>query len=119
MFSTADWYLLGCFGVLFVVLSMWIRAIGIYARNAVHYIETQNKRSVSLAKIAEVESSLTELLDSYDSLLKSHKKLRSRIGMREVREKRKLEDDPPMSTEGKEQWKREMRLKLRQSGALK
>lgn len=59
-----------------------------YAASAVAYVEKQNKQSISLRKMADVEAQLTDLTDSYDSLLTSHKKLRARIGMRAAREKK-------------------------------
>jgi len=57
-----------------------------YCKLAVHFVENQNKNAVSLRRMAEVEATLTDLTDSYDALLAQHKKLRSRIGMRKVRE---------------------------------
>ena len=53
------------------------------------WVEANNKRALSLAKMAEVEAELTDLKDSYVSLLESHKTLRSRIGMRLHREAKK------------------------------
>lgn len=79
--------------------------------NALRYVTEENKRSVSLRKMAEVESSLTDLTDAYDALMASHKKLRSRIGMRELREKRK-DDEVPDPKDDPEGFKREMRLRL-------
>jgi hypothetical protein len=38
-------------------------------------------------QIAELSAEMSELTDAYGALLKSHKKLRSRITMRENREK--------------------------------
>lgn len=55
---------------------------------SMHYVQKHNAADVSLVKLTELETGLTELTDSYHALLDSHKKLRSRIGMREVRERR-------------------------------
>lgn len=63
---------------------------------------------------------IAELEDLHEALSASHKRLRSRVGMRELRAKRKNghdEDDqddspPPRPAVDPEQWKREMRLKL-------
>jgi len=76
-----------------------------------HYIQTQNKRSLSLKKMAEVEATLSELTDAYDALLTSHKKLRSRIGMRANRQDKK-ENEIPDSKTDPAAYKRAMRLKL-------
>ena len=90
-----------------------------YVSSCMAYVNEQNKRSISLKKMAEVESSLTELMDSYDSLLTSHKKLRARIGMREHRAPdRDREGQIPDSQQDPAGYKRAMRLKLG-AGSLK
>lgn len=75
------------------------------------YVLDQNKRSLSLKKMAEVEATLSELTDAYDALLTSHKKLRSRIGMRANRELKKDSEIPDASTDPAG-YKKVMRLKL-------
>lgn len=60
-----------------------------YAQDAMDWVRENNEESLGLTKIAEHEAALTELQDSYSALLSSHKKLRSRIGMRENRAKAK------------------------------
>ncbi|MGI9457522.1 MAG: hypothetical protein ACR2NU_13240 [Aeoliella sp.] len=72
----------------FVVLTVKILRLAAFCREAVEHVMTQNKNAVSLARTAELEAAVTDLADSYHSLLTAHKKLRSRIGMREVRAKR-------------------------------
>ena len=76
------------FALCFVAVLMSIRLANVEKRvdAAIETLRTRNARSVSLAKMAYVETSLSELTDAYDALLQSHKKLRSRIGMRAVRE---------------------------------
>lgn len=49
----------------------------------------------SMRQLAQLSAEITELTDSYSALLKSHEKLRSRIGMRELREKRAAGPSPP------------------------
>lgn len=66
----------------------YARSAESFAVDALDYLKTNNEKSLSLAQLAEVQAGLTELTDSYQSLLTSHKKLRSRIGMREVRDRR-------------------------------
>lgn len=87
---------------------------------AVAFIRNENADSLSLRKMADVEATLTELLDSYDALLTSHKKLRSRIGMREVREKRKkTENGVDLGDEAeKAAYKAKLRAALRAEGRL-
>lgn len=50
------------------------------------------KSSVTLKRLTELETELTELTDSYAALMKSHKKLRARIGMRLNRQNGRAED---------------------------
>lgn len=69
-----------------VAITVFCVRLANYCRDAVNHVENQNKNAVSLRRMAEVEASLTDLTDSYDSLLKQHKRLRSRIGMRKIRE---------------------------------
>lgn len=70
---------------------------------------------------------ITELEDQHEALSASHKRLRSRVGMRELREKRKNGDRPPNIDAGDpdgqryndpDEWKKRMRLKLHR-GELK
>lgn len=78
---------------------------------AANYVASQNKRSLSLKKMAEVEATLSELTDAYDALLTSHKKLRSRIGMRANRQEKK-DNEIPDPTKDPAGYKKAMRLKL-------
>ena len=82
------------------------------------FVAKKNARSLSLSKLADLEATLTELLDGYNALLESHKKLRSRIGMRENRRKRANGEIPDPTTDP-DGWKRAMRLQLRRDGILK
>ena len=82
------------------------------------FVRKKNARSLSLAKLADLEATLTELLDGYNALLESHKKLRSRIGMRENR-RRRANGEIPDPTQDPDGWKRAMRLQLKRDGILK
>jgi hypothetical protein len=109
------------FVTFFACLFMFARLIRTekYVDSCMSYVNEQNKRSLSLKKMAEVETSLTELTDSYDALLTSHKKLRSRIGMREHRApEADREGAIPDSQRDPSGYKRAMRLKLG-AGSLK
>lgn len=85
------------------------------------YVADQNKRSLSLKKMAEVETALTDLTDAYDSLLSQHKKMRARIVMREAREKKKQLGDAPaqMSDAEKSSEKARLRVLCKERGLLK
>lgn len=92
----------------------------------ISWVQKENKRAVSLRRIAELESTLTELTDSYEHLLASHKKLRSRIGMRAHRAKSDqaengidLNGPAPLDESQKAAYKQALRHKLRATGALK
>lgn len=100
----------------------YVMRLGAYCRNAVEYVTNQNKNAVSLRKMAEVEATLTDLTDSYEAILSSHKKLRSRIGMRKVREERANGHDLDPSAQAdadKAATKRRLRLEMKQKGILR
>ncbi len=84
---------LGLVLILCAYCVFYVIRLGHYCRGAVEYVQTQNKKAVTLRRMAEVEASLTDLTDSYEALLAAHKKLRSRINMRAVREDRKNDAD--------------------------
>ncbi len=101
----------------------WMVALAQYCREAVEFVQAQNKNAVSLRRIAEVEATLTELLDSYDALLRSHKKLRARIGMRIGRQEKAngVDSDskePPTDEATRAAYKSRLREKLRKEGRL-
>lgn len=105
-----------------VAIYWWVLKLARYCRDAVAFVQNQNKNAVSLRRIAELEAVATELLDSYNALLESHRKLRSRIGMRITRENRKengLESEtPPPDEAGRAGYKAKLREKLRKDGRL-
>lgn len=74
-----------------------MRASEKWLEQVARWIENDNADALSLRRIAEIESSFTDLRESFDQLLASHKRLRSRISMRELRERRKDgdQDDGP------------------------
>lgn len=80
------------------------------------WVHQNSKSSVTLKRLTELETELTELTDSYTALLKSHQKLRSRIGMRENRARGASQDDdePVQSTRDK----RKLRLAAKKAGFL-
>ena len=65
--------------------------------------------------LVSISSELSDLRDLYEALIASHKKLRSRIGMRRLREKNS--DEMPDPAVDPAAWKREMRKKLHIQGA--
>ena len=121
MLSTEIMVLAVCCAAAIAVFSVYMYKLSEFCRRAVHEVLNRNARSVTMARMAEVEVALTDLTDAYDALLASHKKLRSRIGMRNVREKRQNGDNlgEPDARTDPDGYKRAMRLKLRESGALR
>ena len=101
-----------------LVLAWWVWKLAKYCDAAVDFVANQNQSSVSLRRIADVESTLTELTDSYDALLTSHKKLRSRISMRENRERGKQPVDSTTEA-GRLALKDELRDKAKAKGLLR
>ena len=83
-----------------------------FAKSCVEWIDQNNKRAVTLKKIAEIETELTEVRDAIDAYGTQLKKLRSREGMRKLRESRKTADDEPDPQQDPDAWKRHMRQKL-------
>ena len=120
MLSTEFIVLALCCAAFFAIISVYMYKLSEFCRRAVAEVLNRNARSVTMARMAEVEVALTDLTDAYDALLASHKKLRSRIGMRKVREKREngAESDMPDPRIDPSGYKRAIRLKLRESGAL-
>lgn len=104
---------------IFVLAALALSLIALYISiAAVRFVRYNSSESLSLSKMAKVEASLTELTDSYDALLTSHKKLRSRIGMRKHRGNGEAKDDEPDSRTDPAAWKRWARLQLHQ-GTMK
>ncbi len=100
--------ILGFTALLFSLISL------LYAVHCKKTLEERNARSVSLREIAVLSEEVTNLGDAYASMLASHKKLRSRIGMREKRARDATQNgseipDPRDDPDG---YKRAMRLKL-------
>jgi len=113
------WLVVAAFLSIFVVACLiWLVQLGQYCRSAVQYVEESNAKSVSLRRIADIELTCTELLDSYNALLSSHKKLRSRIGMRELREKKSNGADLT-ADDARAQSKAALRLECKQKGLLR
>ena len=75
------------------IVACWMfvlaRNYGRYARMCYDAMQENTIEAISSSKIAELERSLTELWDSHTSLLASHKRLRSKYGMRDMRERKK------------------------------
>lgn len=101
-----------------------------WQRQVAEWVQTENADAVSLRRIAEVEAGFTELRESFDQLLTSHKRLRSRISMRELRERRKdgestdegdlFDETAPARPNGAgPDYKVQLRNQLRRQGLLK
>lgn len=84
----------------------------VYSIASVRTVAKRNARSISLKEIAILSGEVTDLKDAYASLLAQHKRLRSRIGMRENRD-RKVNGagDLPDSLRDPDGYKKAMRLK--------
>jgi len=89
------------------------RQAAMYAQSMYQYISAENKRSKTLKQLTEHEAELTDHADSIAQLNKTMKSLRSRIGMRQLRDARKENGsdipDPKTDPAG---WKAYMRAKL-------
>lgn len=92
-----------------------------YANDCVIWVQKENKDAVSLRRMAEVEATLTDLADSYHALLKAHKKLRSRIAMRNRNhDKSEVDLEPVIDVDAASTPnKNELRVAAKQLGLLK
>lgn len=133
MLSTAfpDFWFWACMffvGVALSALAYFIvhaRKLASYAGECVAWIDKNNLDALSDSKIADLERSLTELWDSHSSLLASHKRLRSKYGMRDLRERRKNgedgEQEPDLFSDDdrKAALKRKLRVEAKGKGLLR
>jgi hypothetical protein len=116
MLSTGDIAL----GVAGLALLLSIYAV-LYARAAVaaaiDEYDAADRRAPSLKHVAALQTELTELKDSYDTVITSLKKLRSRVGMRELRDRGEVQPDgmPPSDSPD---WKKQARIALAKAGKL-
>jgi hypothetical protein len=97
----------------------WKRAIAAakYAEDCAHWVNENNKR----AKIVRLEAELTQLFDSVASVRESMHKIRSRLAMRERREKEKNGQDRsefPNTAEGRDAERAALEKELAESGRL-
>jgi hypothetical protein len=103
-----------------------------YGKAAVEFTRENAAHELSRAGIDKIELSLSDLEDRHHALLESHKRLRSRVGMRELRKRRKEangEDrdpnsrdmfDPNTATDAeKSAYKVKLREEMKQRGLLK
>lgn len=108
--------ILATFIVIVLTFFSWRIARAVqYARSCAEFVSNQNAESLSLRRLAEIESSLTELTDAHHALYESNKKLRARITMRQNRAaKNGAGDDLPDPKTDPDGWKRAMRVRLHQ-----
>lgn len=98
--------------LLYVALTFSVFALAIsYFAVRFAYARVKNLRSHQ-----NIIHHLHELEDMHEALSASHKRLRSRVGMRELRARRKNGDDGstdhPSAEFDPEAWKKEQRLKI-------
>lgn len=84
-----------------------------WCQSAFEYVRSENKSSKTLKQLTDIEATLTDHEDSLVAVQSTLKKLRSRIGMRELRA-RKTENgsDVPDAKEDPAAWKAYMRKKI-------
>ena len=105
---------IAAFAVLLVGVLWWY--IVKFVSDTEEFIRKSNTASKSLAKLTKIEAELTEHADSIASLHQTLHKLRSRVGMRELRQREKTQDiaaEPDARTDPAG-WKQHMRVKLAQ-----
>lgn len=105
-------------GLLFVSLLCALGSLGVSF--VAMQFALRNKRSDR--EYRDLVLHLAELEDLHEALAASHKRLRSRVGMRELRAKRRNGDDPPedqVPLQSVDDWKKQARIELREKGILK
>jgi len=97
------------------------RKMADYCGTCANYMHENNLKALKDSKIGGLESAVTEISDTLTSLEASHKRLRSKYGMRDLRERRAAgEDDPNGELDlAKTDDKRALRLELMRKGLLK
>jgi hypothetical protein len=88
----------------------------VVARQIEQWVINNNKKSIGLKQLTQLETEMTEHADSIASLHASLKKLRSRVGMRNLRENGLDSASMPDSLRDPAGYKRAMRLKLFKQG---
>lgn len=106
----------GVFNVCAVLVAFvcWQRAqrSAEWAQRCSEWVKENNKRSRALKELGELSIEVTDLRDLYSSLNSTMKKLRSRIGMRELRARQEAEEQVPDPAVDPAGYKRVMRQKL-------
>lgn len=103
---------LAAFAVLLALAALVVAAQAVkYARDCTQWIELNNKQSLELKKLMEIETELTMHADLIEGVRKSMHKLRSRIHMRNVNAGNDATGapDPDKDPQG---WKRYMNEQL-------
>jgi len=117
MFSTYFAAAAAFFALVAIVFStfayQYAQRCRMYCDSVLKWVENENEASKVLKQLTDHEVTLTDHSDSLHSLHSTLKKLRSRIGMRELNARRRDNNsDIPDSKEDPEGWKRYMRAKL-------
>ena len=91
------------FAVIFAVGAVW------YSIVVAKWVARNNKASVTLRQLTNIETELTDHADAIKSLHSSLSKLRSRIGMRMLRAKQDGSGEPDSKTDPQawKEWKRQ------------
>lgn len=87
-----------------------------YSIIVVRWVGRNNKASVTLRELTQLQTELTEHADSIKALHTSLAKLRSRMGMRKLREKENSGGEPDSRTEPQawKEWKRQQLAEAKQ-----
>lgn len=98
--------------LVFGTIAVWYALTAVkFADEVRQWVTENNEKSVALAKLTEIQTELTDHADSIAALHKSLKTLRSRIGMRKVREDGKDSEEPD-SIKYPQEWKAWKRQQL-------
>ena len=123
MFSTELSTILSILALIFAAAALAVavfsyrgcRKMRDHALSLAQWTRENNEKSVSLTRMADLEASMTDLTDSYSSLLRQHKRLRARLNMRKAREVANSDESDLHS----ETDKTALRLKAKASGLLR
>lgn len=107
--------LIGYIGFGLTIVALFISMLSMRgSMRAYREASIRNVKLVSMKRLTAIETELTEIVDSMSAMHDSLKKLRSRIGMRNLRARRSGgDDDLPDSVTEPQAYKAEMRRRLK------
>lgn len=74
------------------ILALTVATLAFFV-GAAALLQSSKRLKLPFSRLVEIERQAADLSEQFDALLQSHKRLRSRAGMRELRERRAEEEE--------------------------